>query len=63
KLEKNDPCQPTKKKESPKEQLSFFEDPPSPFEKLGEELQTLDLDHMTPLQALQLLSAWKEKYF
>lgn len=34
----------------------------SPAESLLEELQTTDIDNLTPLAALNLLGTWKEKY-
>jgi DNA mismatch repair protein MutS len=37
-------------------------DSPSPSESLKEELTQLHLDQMTPLQALQTLNLWKERF-
>lgn len=56
-LEKNTPM---KAKTSPKkeEQLSFFSFPP--VDPIVEEIRSLELDHMTPMEALQKLLSWKK---
>lgn len=55
-LEKNAPPKPKAPKE---EQLSFFSLPPE--NPLIEEIRTIEIDHMTPMEALQKLLEWKKR--
>jgi DNA mismatch repair protein MutS len=55
-LEKNAP---SKSKPPKEEQLSFFSLPPE--NPLLEEIRALEIDHMTPIEALQKLLEWKKK--
>jgi DNA mismatch repair protein MutS len=49
---------PRKRKEAPAEQISFFGEQPSP---VLDELQKLDIDSMTPLEALTKLYELKKR--
>ncbi|MBS0627841.1 MAG: DNA mismatch repair protein MutS, partial [Verrucomicrobia bacterium] len=55
-LEKNAPQKPKVPKE---EQLSFFSLPPE--NPLLDEIRSLEIDHITPMEALQKLLEWKRK--
>ncbi len=56
-LEKNAP----KKAKPQKEEEPFFFLPPPPENPLIGEIRNLDINHMTPMEALQKLSEWKKK--
>ncbi len=63
KLEKNDLNTPKKQPPKAQEQLSFFRAPPSPreiaLESLSEELKKLNVNEITPMEALKKLNQWK----
>ena len=42
--------------------LPLFESAPPPEHPLASELRTIDVDGMTPLEALQRLSEWKRRW-